>query len=139
MNYKLKHLAKYCTKPANELEFEAVKMAAELGGVAIELEYHRSEYLFYSLEYQEMDSAQSAYIEENLDEFDIIPALDFIKKLRMTEEEAEKLEDDRVEFNGGEYGVMYYFSPDHKTMFVRNGHYFKTNEDGTEVTLHKRD
>lgn len=25
MDYKIKHLAKYCCKPANELEFEAVK------------------------------------------------------------------------------------------------------------------
>jgi len=33
MNYKLKHLAKFCCKPANKLEFEAVKMAAKLEGV----------------------------------------------------------------------------------------------------------
>jgi hypothetical protein len=56
----------------------------------------------------------------------------------MTEEEAEKLEYDRVAF-GNQSSVMYYFSPDDKIMFAREGHYFKTNADGTEVTLHKRE
>jgi len=46
MNYKLKHLAQFCCKPQNETEFEAVKMAAELGGVAIDrktVTLHRDE------------------------------------------------------------------------------------------------
>jgi len=51
--------------------------------------------------------------------------------------EAEKLEDDRVEF------ILFKgyldFSEDSKTLIEKNGHYFKTNDDGTEVTLHKRD
>lgn len=47
-----------------------------------------------------------------------------------------ELEDDRVEF------ILFKdyldFSDDSKTLIALNGHYFKTNDDGTEVTLHKR-
>ena len=50
-----------------------------------------------------------------------------------------ELEDNRV--NIAEYssagcdGMLRYV----KSITAHNGHYFKTNEDGTEVTLHKRD
>jgi hypothetical protein len=74
-NYKLKHLAKFCCKPASEIEFEA-----------------------------------------------------------------KKLDDDRVVFQyvTGDDG-SWKWSDDSKSLVALNGHYFKTNDDGTEVTLHKRE
>ena len=63
-----------------------------------------------------------------------IPVLDFCNKLRMTEEEAEKLEDDRVVFNMSGYC----WSRDGKVLKIPKGYIAKVNEDGTEVTLHKK-
>jgi hypothetical protein len=140
MTYKLKHLAKFCCKPANELEFEAVKMAAEIGGVNIDKEIYWEEH--FDCPYITMSSKlEAAYLMFYMSKGSSteIPVLDFCNKLRMTEEEAEKLEDDMVDIaehsSAGcdcmRYGV--------KRIKADNGHYFKTNEDGTEVTLHKRD
>jgi hypothetical protein len=66
----------------------------------------------------------------------LISVLDFINKLRMTEEEAKKLEDDRVEIIG--FDTYRWGYKDKFTLTSKNGYYFKTNEDGTEVTLYKR-
>jgi hypothetical protein len=134
MNYKLKHLAKFCCKPANELEFEAVKMAAEIGGV----EKHRSmnwKSFYHWFVYVKMENN---FVAPNMGEqgTELIPVLDFINKLRMTEEEAEKLEDDRV---ASDVGNNWEITDGAKVFKALNGHYFKTNDDGTEVTLHKRD
>lgn len=129
-NYKLKHLAKFCCKPSNELEFEAVKMAAEIGGVEWYNGNKRGNYPY--LYFDEDEIVSGAW----LDEKQLTPVIEFIKKLRMTEEEAEKLEDDRVESSLGENWDL---TADVKVWKAINGHYFKTNEDGTEVTLHKRD
>jgi len=136
MKYKLKHLSKYCCKPANELEFEAVKMAAKLGGVNHEnLDYFNRFPLvgcFFD-EYGEPEKITQLLMEYK-EEFELIPTLDYCKKLRMTEEEAEKLEDDRVVFNMSGYS----WSRDGKVLNIPKGYIAKTNEDGTEVTLHKR-
>ena len=141
MKNKLKHLAKFCCKPANELEFEAVKMAAEIGGVDL---WDGVEYpLDTSFPVLWFDPDDCWIISARKDEEALISVLDFCNKLRMTEEEAEKLEfvfhlfnDDRVKFKWLEnYGMI----GEHMGAKALNGHYFKTNEDGTEVTLHKRD
>jgi len=136
MNYKLKHLSKFCCKPANELEFEAVKMAAEIGGVdwvENQCRYDKSAIRLNAVNCLRRDllkSCKDHFYKE-------IPVLDFCKKLRMTEEEAEKLEDDRVYFSLKKGNFEYI--DDGKGMKALNGHYFKTNEEGTEVTLHKGD
>lgn len=133
MNYKLKHLSKFCCKPETELEFEAVKMAAEIGGV----EFYDGNFfgdsfthfaISSSIHNITMQMGVLGYRKE-------ISCLDFCNKLRMTEEEAEKLEDDRVKFM---FTINFDFADSDKALKALNGHYFKTNEDGTEVTLHKR-
>ena len=50
-----------------------------------------------------------------------------------------ELEDDRVEFSFIEEGVKWVRLDLSKRLKALNGHYFKTNDDGTEVTLHKRE
>jgi len=101
MNYKLKHLSRFCCNPANELEFEAVKMAAELGRVDHgNLDYFNKFPLvgcFFN-EYDEAEKITQLLIEYK-EEFELIPTLDFCNKLRMTEEEARELEDDRVDIS----------------------------------------
>lgn len=129
MDYKIKHLAKYCCKPANELEFEAVKMAAEIGEVEFDGYFDLTNYILFSAEHRELDSGSLNCVRQ----LKLISVLDFIKKLRMTEEEAEKLEDDRVRLSVNE---NWEYSRGCKSLVALNGHYFKTNEDGTEVTLH---
>ena len=98
MKNKLKHLSKYCCKPANKLEFEAVKMAAEIGGVEMFSTDYIPKWICLMLD----DENELTWT--NLSgEAEEISVLDFCNKLRMTEEEAEKLEDDRVELsNSGE-------------------------------------
>ena len=132
-NYKLKHLSKYCCRPASELEFEAVKMAAEIGGVEFLIKKHIGGfYYFYNPNYQTFDyGVADAFYVAKLTK---ISVLDFCNKLRMSEEEAEKLEDDRVVFNISGY----HWSKDGKVLNIPKGYIAKTNEDGTEVTLHKR-
>ena len=133
MNYKLKHLAKYCCKPANELEFEAVKMAAEIGGVEWCEENEFKDTIDYP--FLMLDEADDLICYMDADGKQLVSTLYFCNKLRMTEEEAEKLEDDRVESSLGENWDL---TADVKVWKAINGHYFKTNEDGTEVTLHKK-
>jgi len=58
------------------------------------------------------------------------------EKLRMSEEEVEKLEDDRV---ASDVGNNWEITDGAKVFKAINGHYFKVNEDGTEVTLHKKE
>jgi len=131
MENKLKHLSRFCCRPANELEFEAVKMAAEIGGFGLDdFEWpDHSDKFNYAWFDEDIEAVCWGFMDEEIE----ISVLDFCNKLRMTEEEAEKLEDDRVEFDLGKnwiYGA--------KNLKALNGHYFKTNEDGTEVTLHKK-
>ena len=134
MDYKIKHLAKYCCKPANELEFEAVKMAAELGGVNVNEYYDKLEYQYAMINARGCGTPLNELINVNtLDKTKQISVLDFIAKLRMTEEEAAKLEDDRVRLSVNE---NWEYSRGCKSLVALNGHYFKLNEDGTEVTLH---
>ena len=64
--------------------------------------------------------------------------IDFTKKLRMTEEEAEELEDDRVTSCWTTPNYVYWNS-DTDSLVAVKGYYFKTNEGGTEVTLHKKE
>lgn len=54
----------------------------------------------------------------------------------LSEEEARDLEDDSIVFNIGE---NWCYIDGSKGIEAFEGHYFKTNEDGTEVTLHKRE
>jgi len=134
MKHKLKHLSRFCCRPNSPIEFEAVKMAAEIGVVNIHFRSNNHGYYFsvYGEYLWQCDDNSIAKGKS-----DLISVLDFCNKLRMSEEEAEKLEDDRVEF------ILFKdyldFSDDSKTLIALNDHYFKTNEDGTEVTLHKRD
>jgi len=136
MNYKLKHLSKYYCKPANELEFEAVKMATELGGVKWCSNNDNVDDYYNAFGLIENEIVTFSYEDYAFKPNQTIPVLDFINKLRMTEEEAEKLEDDRVEIIG--FDGLRWCHKDKFTLISKNGHYFKTNEDGTEVTLHKR-
>jgi len=133
MNYKLKHLAKYCCTPETELEFETVKMAAELGGVDWYNENEFNDTIDYPFLW--IDSKDVLIFYLDADGRQLISVLDFINKLRMTEEEAKKLEDDRVKFM---FTINFDFADSDKALKALNGHYFKTNADGTEVTLHKR-
>ena len=130
MTYKLKHISKYCCNPANELEFEAVKMAAEIGGV----EVFSTDYIPKWI-YLRLDDENELTWTNVIGGAEEIPVLDFCNKLRITEEEAEKLEDDRVKFM---FTINFDFADSDKALKALNGHYFKTNEDGTEVTLHNR-
>jgi len=133
MKHKLKHLSKYCCKPANETEFEAVKMAAELESITYMRAFDSHQYVYYSDTYRRL---QVAYCHVDCNYRNQITVLDFIKKLRMSDEEAEKLEDDRV---ASDVGNNWEITDGAKVFKALNGHYFKTNEDATEVTLHKRD
>lgn len=131
MNYKLKHLSKFCCKPANQLEFEAVKMAAEIGGVEFKGDWEnitRWRYLYFNGDVICLSHKQSE-IE--------ITVLDFIAKLRMSEEEARELEDDRVVFSEKKNRCKW--SDDGKVLIALNGHKLRLNEDATEVYLVKKD
>ena len=130
MNYKLKHLSKYCCKPANELEFEAVKMAAEIGGV---------EFMPFRLDLDWccviLDEQCGVRYHNEKEERDFITVLDFTKKLRMTEEEAEKLEDDRVRSNPGYNWTLIDNS---RTFKALGGHKWRLSDDRKEVYLVKK-
>jgi len=132
MSYKLKHLAKYCCKPVTEAEFEFVKREAELGGVGFCSFWGNSkrwEHLYFDGHVICLCHKQSETE---------IPVLDFCNKLRMTEEEARELEDDRV-YIVPNTSLKHVINPDNVLKIVANkGHYFKTNEDRTEATLHKK-
>lgn len=138
MNYKLKHLSKYCCKPATEAEFEAVKMAAELGGVSIwqsriiERLDNRHPYFYVATD----GDLAKLCIKGELEE---ISVLDFIKKLRMTESEAKELEDDRVNFEKHSSLMGFIDAKNVKHIRAFDGHYFKVSEDGLTVTLHKKE
>jgi hypothetical protein len=132
MNYKMKHLSKYCCKPANETEFEAVKMAAELGGMKFDkyFSWHEiGKFPFVSIDEIGMYNHDDGEQEINV--------IDFIKKLRMTEEEAKELEDDRVEMSTSKYNKIWRWSSGDYAIEALNGHYFRVSEDGLTVTLHK--
>lgn len=135
MNYKLKHLSKYCCKPANELEFEAVKMAAELS----EFPFYDGNFFGDSFTHFSISSITDNITMQMgvLGDRKEIPVLEFINKLRMSEEEAEKLEDDRV---SSDVGNNWEITDGAKVFKDLNGHYFKTNDGAiaTEVTLHKK-
>lgn len=131
MEYKLKHLARFCCRPENELEFEAVKMAAELGGLKVDkyFSWHEiGKFPFVSM----ADDEVGMYNHE--DGETEISVLDFIKKLRMTEEEARELEDDRVLFSKS---ANYDIGSDSSSLIAKEGHHFRVSEDGLTVTLHK--
>ena len=136
MKHKLKHLAKFCCMPANELEFEFIKREAELADVWFDRRYEEGIYYFYNLNFGKFDCGHSEVYA--LDGVEKLSVLDFIAKLRMSEEEAEKLWDDRVNV-GSSFTIEWNWSDDEYSMIALNDHYFKTNEDGTEVTLHKRE
>ena len=132
MNYKLKHLSKYCCKPANQLEFEAVKMAAEIGGVKWCNHNDRKEDYYNTFGLIQGEIVMFNYEDYAFKPNYIISAIHFCNKLRMTEEEAIELEDDRVDMTNR-------YIHGNKSLICNKGYYWKTNEDGTEVTLHKRD
>ena len=134
MNYKLKHLSKFCCRPANELEFEFIKREAELADVWFDRRYEKGIYYFYNLNFGKFDCGHSEVYA--LDGVEKLSVLDFINKLRITEEEARELEDDRVSFKKG--ATHWKFTDGQKSMKAINGYYFKTNADGTEVTLYKK-
>ena len=135
MNYKLKHLSKYCCKPANETEFEAVKMASELGGVEWFGSIDFSQ--LYDFPYVIVCEDGDLMLDQILDCHETeIPVIDFIKNLRMTEEEAKELEDDRVKFDVGENWA---YIDGSKGIEAFDGHYFRASEDGLTVTLHKKE
>lgn len=137
MNYKLKHLSKFCCKPT-EAELQYIKEVAELEGFKFDHDYKLGMGVFMSFnKNNKLDSASSTYRHYN--KWEEIPVIDFINKLRMTEEEAEKLEDDRVEFVNDTNEQRWTWASDYMSLKALNGHYLKTNEDGTEVTLHKKD
>jgi hypothetical protein len=134
-NYKLKHLSKYCCKPANETEFEAVKMAAELGGV----KWYDGNNMNWAW------IGTSFHIVSRVVMFNVFPTgkteiscLDFIKKLRMTESEAKELEDDMVTSCWTTPNYVYWNS-DNSHLVANKGHYFRVSEDGLTVTLHKKE
>ena len=68
----------------------------------------------------------------------LITVLDFIAKLRMTEEEARELEDDRVSFYNHEE-IKWMWTDKRMSIEIQDGFKATLNDDGTEVTLHKRD
>jgi len=141
MNYKLKHLSKFCCKPITEAEFEHIKEAAEQGGVEWyeENEFPDESYPFLSF-YN--DSINRIVVigfdnESRIDPLTEISVLDFIKKLRMTEDEARELEGDRV-YIVPNTSLKHIINPDNVMKIVANdGHHFRVSEDGLTVTLHK--
>lgn len=134
IKHKLKHLSRFCCRPNSQIEFEAVKMAAELERIEFGGMNEFGDYLFGSTHYGNIDASTDLYVEK--EGLKRITVMDFIKKLRMTEEEARELEDDRVDLSESK---NWHCIDEYKVFKALNGHYFKTNEDGTEVTLHKRE
>lgn len=137
MKYKLKHLSKFCCKPANELEFEAVKMAAELGGVDW---YEGNCYpdkiypqLAGDVGFRNITAINNKCVKEEKIE---IPVLYFIKKLRMTEEEAEKIEDNRINLTSTE-DEIWHLRHDNKAFYCEKGYEWRPSKDKREVTLIK--
>jgi len=133
MKNKLKHLSKFCCKPKNELEFEAVRMAAKLEGVEWYEENCYPDKSYPQLAYYN-DILVGYDSESYIDSLTEIPVLDFIKKLRMTEEEAEKLEDDRVKSNPGYNWTLIDNS---RTFKALDGHKWLLSDDRKEVYLVK--
>lgn len=133
-NYKLKHLSRFCCKPANETEFEAVKMAAELGGVGVCDDM--TEFSGLRIHFKLDENNKIADYVGYSGNYEEILVIDFIKKLRMTEEEARKLEDGRVTSCWTTPNYVYWNS-DNEHLAAINNHYFRVSEDGKTVTLHK--
>lgn len=136
MTYKLKHLSKYCCKPETETEFEAVKMAAELGGVGWFEENCYPDELFPYLSAYVLDgfvSGDSSGVVKRKDE---IPVLEFCRKLRMTEEEAQALEADMVEFEACHVDKKWRWK-DNFTLEAMDGHHLRLSEDAKECYLVK--
>ena len=133
MKNKLKHLSKFCCKPKNELEFEAVRMAAKLEGVEWYEENCYPDKSYPQLAYYN-DILVGYDSESYIDSLTEIPVLDFIKKLRMTEEEARKLEDDRVE---SDVGYNWDLIDRCKTFKALEGHKWRLSDDCKEVYLVK--
>lgn len=134
MTHKLKHLSRYCCKPENETEFEAVKMAAELGGVKIYPNINWGEsklFQFISM----ADDEMGLYLKE--DEETEIQVLEFCRKLRMTEAEAQALEDDRVVLSDDDVHVNYCISDDHRSYIAKYGYVWETRNNGKECYLVK--
>jgi len=107
-------------------------MAAEIGCV----EWYEENEFRDTIDYPFLviDEEDALIFHRDADGRQLISVLYFINKLRMSEEEAEKLEDDRVVFNLSGY----HWSRDGKVLNIPKGYIAKTNKDGTEVTLHKR-
>ena len=133
-NYKLKHLSRFCCKPANETEFEAVKMAAELGGVGVCDDM--TEFSGLRIHFKLDENNKIADYVGYSGNYEEILVIDFIKKLRMTEEEAQALEDDRVVFDIGENWA---YIDGSKAIEAFDGHHFRVSEDGKTVTLHRNE
>jgi len=136
MKYKLKHLSKFCCKPANELEFEAVKMAAELGGVKWCANNDASDDYYNAFGLIQNQIVMFSYEDYVFKPNQTIPVLDFCKKLRMTEEEAEKIEDNRINLTSTE-DEIWHLRHDNKAFYCEKGYEWQLNEDKREVTLIK--
>lgn len=133
MSYKLKHLSKYCCETEDEFEKNLIKEQADLVGIEY-LDHDTNKFAYYNFRYGRIQLAENENFTHNQG-CEVIPVLDFIKKLRMSEEEARELDDDRVV---AVYNHNWTHPDNCKSFQAINGHYFKTNEDGTEVTLHKK-
>ena len=138
MEYKLKHLSKFCCKPANPLEFEAVKMAAEIGGVELdEFEWPNLDDDIFTHAWVDNESGILSWARK--EDETVLNCIDFIKKLRMSEEEARELEDDRVYIaKHSNLGLVLGSDNLIRKIIAHDGYKWQTNEDGTEATLHKR-
>ena len=132
MNYiKLKHLSKFCCNPSNEFEFEAVEMAANLAGIGYMRAFKCHQYAYYNSTYKRIMIALS---KKDLPYLEVISVYDFIQKIRMSEEDAIKLEDPAVETD---IKHNYELMDAAKGFKAYSGYYFRVSQDGTEVTLHR--
>lgn len=93
--HKYEHLLRFRCNPTSEVEFAAIKMAAKLGGVMWwgGSTYKDGQENFTRYERSFGVVTTNACRDTRLKE---IPVLDFIKKLRISEEDAKELEDNKL-------------------------------------------
>jgi hypothetical protein len=113
-------------------------MAAELGGVHWFEENEFNDTIDYP--FIVLDEENSLICYTDADGRQLISTLGFIKRLRMTEEEAKELEDDRVDIEKYSLNCSC-LGKGIKSLYrsAFDGYQFRLNEDGTEVTLHKKE
>lgn len=130
---KLIHLSRYCCVPEDNIEFELIKEQAQLSGIGESNRINESSVVYYSEFHEGINTcgSNSPLHNEKIE----IPVLEFIKRLRMTEERAIKIEQDEFSFN--EYSSLKGFLTSKNVNSIRafGGFHLNLSKDKKEVSI----